>query len=261
MLLRELKTNLKGLLVWLLVSFVLFAIVFIVYPTIAINNTAAINELMKIFPPELLKMFNMDISSINTVFGWYMSEGYTFVVLISGIYAANLGASILSKEESDKTIEFLLARPINRQQVINAKVIGGLINITLLVVIIGVFNAVGMYLSNELETRFFILSLLPLMSSYSLFFISLVATTSINRPKRTSTIGISFGLMFYFVQLLSLMSSKLDWLKFLTVYTLSEARTLIQTNQFEWSYIVLTIAIGIACYIGTSYIYHNKELV
>ena len=261
MLLRELKTNLKGLIIWLLVSFVLFAVVFIVYPTIAVNNTDALNELIKIFPTEILKMFNMDISSLSTVFGWFMTEGYTFIVLISGIYAANLGASILSKEESDKTIEFLLARPINRQQIVSAKVLGGLINITLLVVIIGMFNAVGMYLSNELETKFFVLSLFPLMSSYALFFISLVAATAINRPKRTSSIGISLGLLFYFIQLISLMSSKLDWLKFFTVYTLSEARTFIQTNQIEWSYIVITIAIGIACYIGTSYLYHNKELV
>jgi len=261
MLVRELKTNLKGLILWLVVSFALFSIVFIVYPTIAVTNTQTINQLLELFPPEILKMFNMDIASISTVFGWFMSEGYTFIVLIAGIYAANLGATILAKEESDKTIEFLLARPINRQQIINAKVVAGLINITLLVLAIGLFNGAGMYLSDELDARYAVMAVLPLMSSYALFFVSLLATTSINRPKRTSTIGIAFGLLFYFVQLLSLMSHELDWLKYLTVYTLSEVRTYIQTGQFEWVYIVVTIALSVVCYIGTSYLYHNKELI
>ena len=35
-----------------------------------------INELMKVFPEEVLIAFNMDISSMDSAFGWLKSEGF-----------------------------------------------------------------------------------------------------------------------------------------------------------------------------------------
>jgi ABC-2 type transport system permease protein len=63
-------------------------------------------EMLKVFPPEVLKAFNMDISSIDSAYGWLKSEGFIFVLLIIGCYSAIMGSNVLLKEESDKTIEY-----------------------------------------------------------------------------------------------------------------------------------------------------------
>ena len=83
MLEREIKVNLKNFIVWLLVLVGIFLVVFLMYPSIiSSDNIKMIDEMMKVFPEEVLKAFNMDISSISSAFGWLKTEGFVFVLLI-----------------------------------------------------------------------------------------------------------------------------------------------------------------------------------
>ena len=116
---RELKINLKSFVIWTTILIGLFLVVFLVYPSIINSaNMEMIDEMMKIFPEEMLKAFNMDLSSINSAFGWLKTEGFVFVLLITGIYSGILGSNILLKEESDKTIEYLNSVPVTRKNIV-----------------------------------------------------------------------------------------------------------------------------------------------
>ena len=127
---RELKYNFKSFLIWTIITLVIFLVVFLVYPSITnSDNIKMMDEMMKLFPPEVLKAFNMDIASIDTAYGWLKTEGYIFVLLITGCYGAILGTNILLKEENDKTIEYLNSLPIKRNNIIINKTIVGLIYI------------------------------------------------------------------------------------------------------------------------------------
>ncbi|MBQ6840792.1 MAG: ABC transporter permease subunit, partial [Bacilli bacterium] len=132
---RELKVNFKSFLIWTGILIVLFLAVFLVYPSImSSENVEMLNEMMKVFPEEMLKAFNMDIATMDSAFGYLKTEGMVFIALLVGIYAATLGGSILLKEEDDKTIEYLNTLPIKRRSVLLQKVVCSLIYIILLVV-------------------------------------------------------------------------------------------------------------------------------
>ena len=119
MLKREFKVNLRSFLIWTGVLVSLFLMVYLMYPSlIASDQMDQLNEMMKMFPPELLKAFNMDISGIDTAFGWVKTEGFVFVLLITGVYGSILGTNILLKEENDKTIEYLISLPVTRKQIV-----------------------------------------------------------------------------------------------------------------------------------------------
>jgi len=45
------------------------------------------------------------------------------------IHASMIGAAIISKEERDKTTEFLFAKPVSRNEIITAKLFSGFANI------------------------------------------------------------------------------------------------------------------------------------
>ncbi|HQD53175.1 MAG TPA: ABC transporter permease subunit [Bacillota bacterium] len=62
---------------------------------------------------------------------------YFLVLLFGGIYAAILGSGIMAKEEEEKTIEFLLARPVSRSQIITGKLFTLLIYLLFLNLLIG----------------------------------------------------------------------------------------------------------------------------
>src|SRR5574344_774485 len=105
---KELKFNLKSTLIWTGICIILFGIVFAVYPTIIDNlNGKSFDEMLKAFPPELLKAFNMDISDMDSAYGYFKTEGGVFLYLIIGMFAGVLGTNALLKEKSEGTIEYL----------------------------------------------------------------------------------------------------------------------------------------------------------
>ena len=78
---REMKINLKSFIIWTSVLMILFLIVFLMYPSIMNSeNMKMMDEMLKIFPEEMLKAFNMDISSIDTAFGWMRTEGFSILM-------------------------------------------------------------------------------------------------------------------------------------------------------------------------------------
>ena len=87
MLKREFKINFKSFTIWLSILIIMFLMVYLVYPYIITDDTMkSMDELMKVFPPEVLKTFNMDMSSIETAYGWLKSEGFVFVLLICSFW-------------------------------------------------------------------------------------------------------------------------------------------------------------------------------
>ena len=96
---KELKNNLKLFLIVLGVLIGTFMMAYIVYPFAMDEETVkSLDEMMKMFPEELLKAFNMDNVSIATPFGWVKSEGFMLALLGIAIYASILGGTVVLKE-------------------------------------------------------------------------------------------------------------------------------------------------------------------
>ena len=263
MLKQEFKFNFKSFLIWLSITLGMFLLVYLVYPFIvAGDNVKMIDEMIKIFPEEMLKAFNMDISSMDSAYGWLKSEGFVFVLLIIGCYSGVLGSNILVKEESDKTIEYLNSLPIKRFDILKSKVIVGLTNITLLVLILTIFNYIGLTLSGPLDVKqFLLLSITPLFSSIVIFFLSLYISTYFNKTKKT--MGISLGIVFisYIINTLSTMSESVEFLKYLSAFTLADIRNVILNVSINPLLILISVIISIILFILTIINYNNKELV
>ena len=103
---RELLLNKNIFLIFSLIIFCMIVGVSFIYPSI-IDSNANIDEMIKVFPKEFLEAFNMDIISLSKFFGWLATEGYLFLQLLSGSLFAIIGSTILLKEKSDHTIDFL----------------------------------------------------------------------------------------------------------------------------------------------------------
>ena len=263
MLKRELKINLKSFLIWTSILIVLFLAIFLMYPSIIkSDNIEMMNEMMKVFPEEMLKAFNMDISSMDTAFGWLKTEGFIFVLLLTGVYSSILGSNILLKEESDKTIEYLNALPIKRRTILSQKVVCAIFYIILMVLIIGVFNYIGLNLSGDFDKKqYILLSITPLLSALPLFAINLFISTFTHKTKNVFGVSLGVALASYFLQILSEINEVTEFFKYFTVYTLADIRNVIIDISINPVMIIISIAITLL-FIITSYIrYDKKELV
>ena len=155
MLKRELRVNLKSFIIWFIILIAIFLFVFLMYPSIInSSNINMMDEMMKMFPEEVLKALNMDISSIDTAFGWLKSEGFVFIILLTGIYSSILGSNILLKEESEGTISYLHSLPIKRKNILFGKIVCSLIYIIIMVLGIGIFNYICLEISGDFDQEF-----------------------------------------------------------------------------------------------------------
>lgn len=260
---REMKINLRGFIVWTSILIGLFLVVFLVYPSIVNNDSIGMmNEMMKLFPEEMLKAFNMDISSIDSAFGWLKTEGFVFVLLITGIYSGILGSNILLKEEGDKTIEYLNSVPITRKNIVLSKIFCGLLYIILMVLVIGIFNFIGLYMSGDFNKKVYILlSITPVFSSVVIFAICLFLSTFTHKTKKT--LGISLGIVFasYFFNIIAEMGESTEFLKYVSVYTLADIRNVILNASINPLLVSLTIGITVILIVLTMIHYERKELL
>lgn len=260
---REMKINLKSFTIWTSILIGLFLVVFLVYPSIINSeNTVMMDEMMKMFPEEMLKAFNMDISSIDSAFGWLKTEGFVFILLITGIYSGILGSNILLKEESDKTIEYLNSVPVTRKKIVINKISCAFLYITLMVAIIGIFNFIGLSLSGDFNRKqYLLLSITPIFSAMAIFALCLFLSTFTHKTKKT--MGISLGIVFasYFLNIISEMGEKTEFLKYISVFTLADIRNVIVDISINPLIAVLAIGITVIFIMLTIIRYERKELV
>ena len=260
---REFKVSFKSFVIWLSILVGLFGLVFLIYPFMFNDGTLKeIDVMLEMFPPELLKAFNMDLASMSTAYGWIKTEGFMFVLLVFGFYSSYLGGSILLKEENDKTIEYLSSLPVKRSKIVTDKIIVGITYIVAMVLLFGVFNYVCLLLSGEFDKlQFLLLSLSPIFIALPLFAINLFISTFMHKTK--ANVGISLGMVFifYMLNVLSEISDKVDFLRYFSIYTLADVRKIIADVTINPIMVIISLVITIV-FIGLSYIrYNKKELV
>lgn len=263
MLKRELKINKNSLIIWTSISLMLLLFAYIIYNNMMNSkNLEALNEMLKVMPEELLKMFNMDIVGIDTVFGWFKTEGYIFIALFTCLYSAILGSHILFKEESDKTIEFLHSKPITRNNIVTAKILAGLINIGIMFFIITIFNVTALSFYDNTDTKLFlILTIAPILSALPFFFITLFISTFFKKTSKTNGIGIGLVLINYFILMIANISEQTKFIKYFSIFSLSDSREIILNNNLSPISIIISILISIIAAFGIYYRYNKKDLV
>ena len=146
---RELLLNKNIFLIFSLIIFCMIVGVSFIYPSI-IDSNANIDEMIKVFPKEFLEAFNMDIISLSKFFGWLATEGYLFLQLLSGSLFAIIGSTILLKEKSDHTIDFLAVKPITKNKIITNKLLSGIIYILIFTILTFISVLIGLKINNEI---------------------------------------------------------------------------------------------------------------
>jgi len=110
------------------------------------EDAALMEETLASFPPELLAAFGMTDLDMASVLG-YFSFIFVFVQICLAIQAANYGFSLVSVEERELTADFLLAKPVGRNQIMTSKLLSALtaLAITNIVVWITSLAAINLF--------------------------------------------------------------------------------------------------------------------
>jgi len=258
---RELRINISNLIIWTMILAGLGILVMVFFPSLA-RQAATLEKVMSSLPRGVLLAFGLEKISMTDLLGYYAANQYTTVTLFGSIYAILLSSAMLAKEESEKTIEFLLSRPISRWKIVSAK----LLAIVILVLIFNLLITFIMYITLvAVKTQDFSLKVFLLLSAGSfllhLTFASigylLSALARGNRPLTPAALAVV--LITYFLGIASALSARLDFLKFLSPFKYVDAVDILIHENIASNYLLLIIVINLAAIALTYLLYQRKD--
>lgn len=259
-LLRELRVNMRSLLIWTMIMASLAFFTMSVFESIELGE-GQYDEFIDILPGAMQKAFGFDRLSFTEPLGYYSADVYFLVVLFGGIYAAILGSGILAKEEEEKTIELLLAWPVSRMQLVTGKLLTLLICLLFFNIFTGLSTlaAFKTYVSvSYSQTVLLMLLAAPFLAHLTFACFGFLLAFFLTRRRSAMPASIGMVLAFYFCDVLANLSGKMEILGFLTPFHYVSAADIVTTEQIGCSNIlILTAASAIA--IALSYILYRRR--
>lgn len=261
-LVRELKRNKRSTIIWIICIILLNILTMSIYPSFS-ENTKASNEMMNAMPKELLQAFGLDKINMTDLLGYYATQAYFYVILFGSIYAAILASSILAKEEAEKTIEFLLAKPITRNSVISGKFLALLIFIIIFNLLITIATYIT-FLAVETQefdmNRFLLLAVGAFLVQLTFASISFFLSVFITKSKTAYPISIGLVIIGYIFNIISNISDKMENLKYLSPFKYVDYVDILVNGKIENLYLIIFLILNLLLIAGTYIFYNRKNL-
>lgn len=260
MYLHELKTYRKSIIIW--------SICLVVYFLLSANKLSAldsagqdVNKLMEDMPRAIRAIMGGELD-ISTTAGYY-GVCFVYVVLMGGIHAALLGANIIAKEEQEKTVEFLMVKPVSRTKILIGKLAASLTNMV-------IFNFVSFgigiwffknYASSTFSTGDLVMLHAGLFLTQLIFMAIGNAIAAINKQSRSAgSLSISILLGTYFLSIIVALSDKIDFLKYFTPFKYFEVAPIVRGESWGIEYYIISLFIIIGCIGCTFFFYQKRDL-
>lgn len=258
--LREVRANLKSLLIWSVVMTLLIVIAVAKFAGFADNPEML--QVLDAMPQAVLDAMDMQAFNLTTLNGFY-GLMFLYFALMGAVAAAMWGSTLISKEERDRTVEFSLVLPVSRSQVITAKALAALAHCAAFVLITwGVsLVAVRSYQPDQAFYDFLRLQMLAMFLIELIFLaVGLLLGCAMKHYKRSGSAAVSIILGAYMLSVLSGMDERLDFLKWLTPFKYYDAGDLYRSGTLEGGYLLLSGLIVLVCVAAAYWAYNRRDL-
>lgn len=258
--LRELRANLKSLIIWVIVIALL--IVIAVSKFSAFAGDPEMLKILDTMPPGVIEAMNMNAFNLTTLIGFY-GIMFLYFGLMGAMAAAIWGSDIISKEERDKTVEFSLVLPVSRSKVVTAKALAALVNCIAFVLLTWVISVVAVqsYAPDQAFYDFLALEMAAMFIIELIFLaIGLLLGCALKDYKRTGSTAVGVILATYFMSFISSMNERFEFLKHFTPFYYFDAGEMFRTGQLNGTYIGISAAIIVVAMIAAYWVYNKRDL-
>lgn len=260
MFLHELKQYSRITIIWIVSLVTTAALYMALYPSMA-SQMEAMKKILANYPKALLVALGIGPSLFFSFAGFY-SIIMAYMMLAMSIQAMNLGTGIVAKEEHSHTAEFLLAKPVNRTQVLTAKLLAALtiLLITNIFFMAAMWAEISILADTSIAGRIFILMTLTLFI-VQLFFLGLGFLVSVTAPKIRSVLSISLSTVFVFYVIGvfdSIIGSKA--VRYITPFKFFDNQYIIQNNAYEPAFLVVEAVFLAAAFTAAYYFYLKRDI-
>lgn len=189
--------------------------------------------------------FGMDRLNFGTLIGFYAIECGNVLGLGGAFYASLCAAGILSKEERDRTAEFLLTHPIRRRRIVTEKLAAVLLQVTALNLLVyaaalASVAAIGEAIPwKELSLLHLAHYLLQLELAGICFGLSAFLR------KGSTGVGLGLAVLCYFLNLVANIADSASWLKYITPFGYCEGADLVADGHLNGALVAIGMVLGL----------------
>lgn len=255
---HELRQGKTSFLIWTASIGFLLAICIFLFPEMK-GQMDSVNDVFASMG-SFTEAFGMDRLSFGTLIGFYAVECGNVLGLGGAFYAAFCAVGILSKEEKDKTAEFLLTHPVSRKRIITEKLIAVLIQITAMNIIIFALSVGSIAVVGE-AIPWEEISLLHL--AYYLLQVELAGICfgiSAFLRKGSAGVGLGIAAMMYFLNLIANIADVAEFLKYITPFGYCEGADIVSSGGLDITLVAIGAVIGIGGIILAYLKYTKKDI-
>lgn len=222
----------------------------------------SMNALMADMPKSLQAIMGTGSLDLSTPIGYY-GVIFLYLAVMGAIHAAMLGSNIIAKEERDKTVEFLLVKPVSRTRMITFKLLAALVNI-LIFNIVTFASSVGMvqkYGEGVNVTGDITMLMIGMFILQLIFLVIGTAIAAIYKnAKKATSLATGILLILFILSIAIDMNEKLDGLKFLTPFKYYDAKLVLEEGGFEPLYLTLSALLLLGFTIVTYVFYRKRDM-
>jgi ABC-2 type transport system permease protein len=258
--LRELRANLKSLLIWSGIVILFSLVGFSKFS--AFYGNPELLAILDSMPPAMIAAFGMRAFNLTTVSGFF-GIMVVFYGLILSISAAMWGTDIITKEVRDKTVEFALTLPVTRTRLITAKIAAASANSLILLLVTWGITLVGAqrYGPDREFYRFVSVSMVSFLLMQIIFLaLGIFLGCVMKRHKRAGSAAVGILLGSYFVSVLQGMNKDLDFLKYFTPFKYFDPGLMFRESRIELVFVFLSLAIAVALLAGAYAAYSKRDM-
>ncbi len=265
--LKELKRNRTSFIIWSIIIAVLISWGMFFYPVLMQGDT--VKQVIALFENPFMKRmmgaFGADVGKMTNVLGFYSTYNGIYFTLLGSIYSILFASGIVSKEEQEKTAEFLLTKPVTRIEVMVSKLLAWLTYLLglNLVIVITAFTGLEMVKGDQVyPVRAFLI-----MSCYSFLLmglfgvIGLFLSILIKRGRSITSVVLGIVLGGYFVDAVSKITRETHVIGYLSPFKFVDNDVLRAGYGFEWWRLLYLIGFSVILTVLSVLIYKKKDIL
>lgn len=262
--LRELRANRKSLFFWSLGIVFLIAVGIAKYAA-SLASGQSMDAILEQLPPAVQAIFGVGVLDFKKASSFFAIL-YIYIMMIAAIHASMLGAGIISKEERDRTSEFLFVKPRSRADVVTAKLLAA-------VTLAAIFNLVTWAVSAGMVNQYSggedlnlgIAKLMLGLFLVQLTYLSMGAAAAAILKNPKASVGLATGVMLATFMLYVAIdvdaNGSLDWLMPFTPFEYFDAKQIFALGRdIDWGYPLLSVAVTVILTAAAYFFFRRRDL-
>jgi ABC-2 type transport system permease protein len=244
---REIKKNFKP---FIAITVVCSALVFYIV-SMAPSFGSDIQQILDMkLPKGMQNALGMDGLNFNSPSSFY-TLSFSYIYLFFSIFASGVFATIVSKEFSEKTGEYLFSLPAPRIKLIMVKLSAGFTYILLWACIIFASSwfSFQIHIQEGYDLKPVILMTFAwLLGGIAFASAAFLMSSFLNKARTISGASVALVMAMYMLQLIISFNDSLSFLKYISPFDWFKGSEIANTGQLSIEYSLIAIVISIICF-------------